>query len=120
MASSACSDAIEKCIDPVSECTSAEETYVGVIKLILNGAWARAGRTTVEGATIAVLTVGNNVPATSGKNSPAAARRNSPATAPATAAAAAGKNSPVTTRSITPAIATWEIIPIITVVRVII
>ena len=36
---------------------------LGVIKLILNGTWTRTGRTIVEGATIAVLTVRNNAPA---------------------------------------------------------
>ena len=60
MASSPCSDTVEKCIDGISKSTSAEETCVGVIKLILTGAWSGVGRTTVKGATIAVRAVGNN------------------------------------------------------------
>jgi hypothetical protein len=62
LASSPCSDTVEKCIEGVSKSTSAEETCVGVIKLILTGAWTGVGRTTVKGATITVRAVGNYPP----------------------------------------------------------
>jgi hypothetical protein len=62
LASSPCSDAIEKCIDGVPKPTSAEETCIGAMKLILTGAWTGVALTTVKGATIAVQAVGNNPP----------------------------------------------------------